>query len=115
MPETIICVLFFRVNRLFDLLGTTRYTELRGCQVILTIHFGGGTALIYIGMDDTDNKTSRGTGRLARAVAATLSEQLEVWGVTRHQLLVDPRVPYTSHNSCNVIHFLAEGPVDLVA
>jgi tRNA(Ile2) C34 agmatinyltransferase TiaS len=66
-------------------------------------------------MDDTDNKTSRGTGRLARAVAAALSEQLKVWGVTRHQLLVDPRVPYTSHNSSNVIHFLAEGSVDLVA
>lgn len=66
-------------------------------------------------MDDTDNKTSRGTGRLARAVAATLSEKFQVWGVTRHQLLVDPRVPYTSHNSCNVVHLNVDGDVDLMA
>ncbi len=71
--------------------------------------------MIYIGLDDTDNKTSRGTGRLARAVAARLSDKYVVRGVTRHQLLVDPRVPYTSHNSCNVVHLLTEGEIDLVA
>ncbi|MCL4488267.1 MAG: ABC transporter substrate-binding protein [Chloroflexi bacterium] len=71
--------------------------------------------MIYIGLDDTDNKTSRGTGNLARAVAASLSVSYQVRGVTRHQLLVDPRVPYTSHNSCNVVHLLADGNVDLVA
>ncbi len=60
--------------------------------------------MIYVGLDDTDNKTSRGTGYLARMVAASLSDRFKVWGVTRHQLLVDPRVPYTSHNSCNVVH-----------
>jgi len=79
------------------------------------IRFWGGTPLIYIGMDDTDNKTSRGTGRLARAVAAELSKRFPVWGVTRHQLLVDPRVPYTSHNSCNVVHLNVDGDVDLSA
>jgi tRNA(Ile2) C34 agmatinyltransferase TiaS len=66
-------------------------------------------------MDDTDNKTSRGTGRLARAVAAELSKRFPVRGVTRHQLLVDPRVPYTSHNSCNVVHLNFDGDADLVA
>ncbi len=71
--------------------------------------------MIYIGLDDTDNKTSRGTGNLARAVAASLSSQYHVWGVTRHQLLVDPRVPYTSHNSCNVVHLQEDGNVDLAA
>jgi tRNA(Ile2) C34 agmatinyltransferase TiaS len=71
--------------------------------------------LIYVGMDDTDNKTSRGTGRLARAVAAMLSEKFQVWGVTRHQLLVDPRIPYTSHNSSNVVHLLFDGDADLPA
>jgi tRNA(Ile2) C34 agmatinyltransferase TiaS len=66
-------------------------------------------------MDDTDNKTSRGTGRLARAVAAALSEKFPVWGVTRHQLLVDSRIQYTSHNSSNVVHLLGDGDVDLAA
>jgi tRNA(Ile2) C34 agmatinyltransferase TiaS len=71
--------------------------------------------LIYIGLDDTDNETSRGTGRLARAIAATLSERFQVRGVTRHQLLVDPRVPYTSHNSSATIHLVEDDPVDLSA
>jgi tRNA(Ile2) C34 agmatinyltransferase TiaS len=71
--------------------------------------------LIYIGLDDTDNKTSRGTGRLARAIAAALSERYQVRGITRHQLLVDPRVPYTSHNSSATLHLLENGNIDLSA
>ncbi len=55
-------------------------------------------------MDDTDNLESRGTGRLARAVAGALGRRFAVRGVTRHQLLVDPRVPYTSHNSSAALH-----------
>ncbi len=44
---------------------------------------------------------SRGTGYLARTLAASLiaSGPAESLGITRHQLLVDPRIPYTSHNS----------------
>ena len=71
--------------------------------------------MIYVGMDDTDNQTSRGTGRLARAVAQALSQKYQIWGVTRHQLLVDPRIPYTSHNSSNVVHLLVDGDADLLA
>ena len=71
--------------------------------------------MIYIGIDDTDTKTSRGTGRLARAMAATLSERLAVFGITRHQLLVDPRVPYTSHNSSATLHLMENGNLDLAA
>jgi tRNA(Ile2) C34 agmatinyltransferase TiaS len=71
--------------------------------------------LIYIGLDDTDNKTSRGTGRLARAIAATLSGRFKVRGITRHQLFVDPRVPYTSHNSSATLHLLEDGNIDLSA
>lgn len=71
--------------------------------------------MVYIGLDDTDNKTSRGTGRLARAIAATLSERYNVRGITRHQLLVDPRVPYTSHNSSATLHLQEDGNVDLAA
>ncbi len=64
---------------------------------------------VYVCMDDTDNLNSRGTGRLARAVAAKLSENYSVLGVTRHQLYVHPDIPYTSHNSCGVIHLELSG------
>jgi tRNA(Ile2) C34 agmatinyltransferase TiaS len=59
---------------------------------------------IYLGIDDTDTRESRGTGRLARAIAAELARSYTVTGVTRHQLFVHPAVPYTSHNSSAVIH-----------
>jgi tRNA(Ile2) C34 agmatinyltransferase TiaS len=59
--------------------------------------------MIYIGLDDTDNLESRGTGRLAREIAADLARAYPVLGVTRHQLLVDARIPYTSHNSSAAI------------
>ncbi|TSA25002.1 MAG: ABC transporter substrate-binding protein [Bacteroidetes bacterium] len=56
---------------------------------------------IYIGLDDTDNDESRGTGHLARALAQSLIHTglVNVRWITRHQLLVDPAIPYTSHNS----------------
>ena len=66
-------------------------------------------------MDDTDVKGSRGTGRLARNVAAVLSDRYRVLGITRHQLLFDPRVPYTSKNSSAAIHIDADGEVNLDA
>lgn len=59
--------------------------------------------MIYIGIDDTDNLESRGTGRLARDLAARLTEKYTLAGVTRHQLLFDSRIPYTSHNSSAAI------------
>jgi hypothetical protein len=60
--------------------------------------------MIYIGIDDTDNAEGGGTGRVARGLAAELADAGVVRGVSRHQLLVDDRVPYTRNNSCNVIH-----------
>jgi len=48
-------------------------------------------------------------------MAATLSDRYRVWGITRHQLLVDPRVPYTSHNSSATLHLMEDGNVDLSA
>ncbi|MDD3985325.1 MAG: ABC transporter substrate-binding protein [Methanobacterium sp.] len=60
--------------------------------------------MIYVCVDDTDSLNSRGTGRLARAIAAKLSKKYPVEGVTRHQLYVHPDIPFTSHNSCAVIH-----------
>jgi len=56
---------------------------------------------ILVAIDDTDNMESRGTG----ALASLLSDALETngWGrsqpVTRHQMLLHPDIPYTSHNS----------------
>ncbi len=58
---------------------------------------------VFIGIDDTDNKESRGTGHLARCIAESLSTQYPVSGILRHQLLFDPRVPYTAKNSCAAI------------
>lgn len=57
--------------------------------------------LDYIGIDDTDNLNTRGTGFRARQLIECLQDACLAKGiaVTRHQLLVDDRVPYTSHNS----------------
>lgn len=57
---------------------------------------------VLICIDDTDNiDIKRGTGQLASQLARDIEER--GWGkcepVTRHQLLVHPDVPYTSHNS----------------
>ena len=59
---------------------------------------------LFIALDDTDIRTSPGTGHLAREIAATLAADFSLLGVTRHQLLFDPRVPMTAKNSANVIH-----------
>ena len=56
---------------------------------------------ILVSIDDTDNIDSRGTGELATIIAGDLEKN--GWGssssVSRHQLLVHPDIPYTSHNS----------------
>ncbi|OBJ26067.1 hypothetical protein [Mycobacterium sp. 1245801.1] len=74
-----------------------------------------GTALagvdLLIGIDDTDNPYTPGTGRRARALlrelqAAGLGSPA---GATRHQLLVDDRIPYTSHNSSACLAWRSPG------
>jgi hypothetical protein len=54
-----------------------------------------------VGIDDTDNLESRGTGYVGRTMAELIvANGLGTTGaISRHQLLFDPRVPYTSHNS----------------
>jgi hypothetical protein len=64
---------------------------------------------ILVSIDDTDSLNSRGTGRLAREIADTLAADYPVYGVTRHQLFVHHDIPYTSHNSCAVIHVQTSG------
>jgi tRNA(Ile2) C34 agmatinyltransferase TiaS len=59
--------------------------------------------MIYIGIDDTDDLTSRGTGNLARLIASELMEDHHLLGVTRHQLLIHPNIAYTAKNSCAAI------------
>lgn len=56
---------------------------------------------LLIGIDDTDNLTSIGTGKLVRMLGLELvaRELAQVIGTTRHQLLVSPEIPFTSHNS----------------
>lgn len=55
----------------------------------------------YIGIDDTDNLESRGTGHRARQLGTILQESgiAQLICITRHQLLVHKDIPYTSHNS----------------
>jgi hypothetical protein len=65
------------------------------------IIYPGGSMKIYMCIDDTDNIDSRGTGELASMLVDDVERNH--WGIcsyiTRHQLLVHPDVPYTSHNS----------------
>lgn len=66
---------------------------------------------LLIGIDDTDNAYTPGTGRRARALlhdlaAAGLGSPA---GATRHQLLVDDRIPYTSHNSSACLAWRSAG------
>jgi hypothetical protein len=68
-----------------------------------------------IGIDDTDNLETRGTGHRVRQLADWLAEnKLAIpLGITRHQLLVDPQIPYTSHNSAACLSVETENPNDV--
>ena len=70
-----------------------------------------------IGIDDTDNLESRGTGHRVRQMADWLAEnQLAApLGITRHQLLVDPQIPYTSHNSSACLAVETDNAADVWA
>ena len=63
-----------------------------------------------LALDDTDVVGTRGTGGLARMLAAELERRgFGRRGITRHQLLVHPSIPYTSHNSANCLGLEADG------
>src|SRR5690606_23609589 len=70
---------------------------------------------IYIGIDDTDVAGSPGTNQLARAILARLDGLARGAIVCRHQLLLDPRVPYTSQNGSASIQLPHGGDVPLEA
>ncbi len=62
--------------------------------------------MYFVALDDTDYVDTPGTGQLARALAGSLASEHRILGVTRHQLLVHPDVPYTKNNSANVVILL---------
>ncbi len=72
---------------------------------------------LLIGIDDTDNLDSRGTGFRVRELGRLLTENriARVFGITRHQLFVSPLIPYTSHNSsaCMAVAVESSGLDDL--
>jgi hypothetical protein len=55
--------------------------------------------MIYVGIDDTDVRDSPGTNKLGRHLIERLAGDYASLLLVRHQLLFDPRVPYTSKNS----------------
>ncbi|NDJ52960.1 MAG: ABC transporter substrate-binding protein [Chloroflexi bacterium] len=76
--------------------------------------------MLFIGLDDTDNAESRGTGRLARMIAEDLARNFHLHGVIRHQLAKDAAIPMTKKNSSASIMlgtpagFTANGLVDRI-
>lgn len=75
---------------------------------------------LLIAIDDTDNAEPGcvGTGKLARLLARELVDRglAGEADVTRHQLLVHPAIPFTSHNSAACIAArAATAPGDAVA
>jgi len=67
-----------------------------------------------IAIDDTDNLESIGTGRLSRMLSDCLFERglVGLPTVTRHQFLVHPDIPYTSHNSSACIEAEKKGRIE---
>lgn len=72
---------------------------------------------VYMGFDDTDVVGAKiGTGRLVRMFERKLPAGARLWGALRHQLLLDPRIPFTSHNSpaCAVVEIDDERLIPLL-
>lgn len=69
----------------------------------------------YIGLDDTDNKESRGTGFKSRQLGKLIVEKElgEVESISRHQLYVHEKIAYTSQNSSACLVVKTENPKDL--
>jgi len=68
-------------------------------------------AIVLIGIDDTDNATSPGTGQLARRLAREIEERDgKSLGITRHQFLLNDRIAYSTHNSgaCIAVEWKSE-------
>lgn len=57
--------------------------------------------IYFVGLDDTDNKDSRGTGYKSRQLGKLIVEKNlgEVESISRHQLFVHEKIAFTSQNS----------------
>lgn len=78
---------------------------------------GEGASTVHIGIDDTDTIDTAGTNQLARRLAGALPEGFTFVAALRHQLLFDPRIPYTSKNGSASLLVRAEpgrAPRDLL-
>jgi hypothetical protein len=64
--------------------------------------------VIFVGIDDTDTFDTQGTNQLARALVRRFGARASRGMIVRHQLFLDPRVPYTSGNGSASI--LLDGP-----
>jgi len=71
--------------------------------------------VIYVGVDDTDVQGAPGTNQIVRSLVHALADRYRCVVAVRHQLLVDPRVPYTSKNSSASIQFESGGPASVDA
>ncbi len=71
--------------------------------------------MITVGIDDTDTLDSPGTNQLAKSIVAELADRFECVFILRHQLLDDPRVPYTSQNGSASIWLRTIGEVERAA
>jgi len=69
--------------------------------------------MIYVGIDDTDTLNTPGTNQLARALVRRIGPAYECLLIVRHQLLFDPRVPYTSKNGSASILLKPRGAADI--
>jgi len=69
--------------------------------------------MIFVGIDDTDTLDSPGTNQLARALVRAVADDYHLVRITRHQLLFDPRVPFTSKNGSASILLEPAREVDL--
>lgn len=75
-----------------------------------------GRGSFLIGIDDTDNRNSHGTGYLSRSLAHALisTGKAQVDSITRHQLYVHPAIRYTSQNSSSCIRIQARDIYSLI-
>ncbi len=69
--------------------------------------------MIYVGIDDTDTIDTRGTNQLAKALVKQVAGRFRCLQIVRHQLLNDPRVPFTSQNGSASLLFepLTDGTI----
>ena len=71
---------------------------------------------IFIGIDDTDTQTSKGTGYLSRELAKQIeSNNLgKVVNITRHQLFISDKIKYTNRNNSACIEVLTSQKDSLI-